>query len=204
MIAIVDSGVSNVRSVANMLRKGGVQAEVTTDPDRIAAAEKLILPGVGAFNAGMRALNERGLREILDRKVLQQRTPVLGICLGMQIMGRSSEEGGEPGLGWIDADVVKFRFPSGEPPLKVPHMGWNVVEPQQASALLDGLGTDARFYFVHSYHLRCRRPEDVLGTTTYGYPFAASVGRDNVFGVQFHPEKSHRYGMALLQRFAAL
>lgn len=204
MIAIVDSGVSNVRSVANMLRKAGVQAEVTVDPAQIAEAEKLILPGVGAFDAGMRAIRELGLRDILDRKVLEQKTPVLGICLGMQLMATRSEEGSEPGLGWIDADCVRFKFENGTAPLKVPHMGWNTLQPARDSALFDGMDADSRFYFVHSFHLACRRDEDVLARTTYGYPFAASAGHDNVFGVQFHPEKSHRFGMALLQRFAAL
>jgi glutamine amidotransferase len=204
MITIVDSGVSNVRSVANMLRKAGVPAEITTDPAVVAQATKLILPGVGAFDAGMRALREHGLREVLERKVLAEKTPVLGICLGMQLLAGDSEEGQEPGLGWIDGRVVRFRFPSGTPPRKVPHMGWNVIEPRRPSPLFDGLDADARFYFVHSFHVECRRPEDVLATTSYGLPIVASVARDNVFGVQFHPEKSHRYGMALLRGFAAL
>lgn len=204
MIVIVDSGVSNVRSVANMLRKAGVPAVVTTDPSRIADAVKLILPGVGAFDAGMRAIRELGLRDVLDCKVMAEGTPVLGICLGMQLMATRSEEGAEPGLGWIDADCVRFRFPAGTEARKVPHMGWNVLDLATPSPLFAGLTGEARYYFVHSFHLACRRDEDVLARATYGYPFAASVGHGNVYGVQFHPEKSHRFGMALLQRFAAL
>ena len=204
MIAIVDSGVSNIRSVANMMAKAGVPTEITTEPRRISVATKLILPGVGAFDAGMRALRENGLREVLDEKVLGEGIPVLGICLGMQLLAKGSAEGDEPGLGWVDAEVVRFAFPPDARQLKVPHMGWNVVTPTCPSPLFDGLDADARFYFVHSFHLRCCQEQDVLATATYGYPFAAAVGRGNVYGVQFHPEKSHRFGMALLQRFAKL
>lgn len=200
MIAIIDSGVSNCRSVANMLRKAGVEAEVTAEPARVRGASKIILPGVGAFDAGMRALRARGLDEELRRKVQVERVPTLGICLGMQLFAHESEEGTERGLGWLEAEVVRFLFPH-EPERKVPHMGWNVVVASRPSVLVQG---QDRFYFVHSYHLRCRRQEDVLGITTYGYSFASVVGRDNIFGVQFHPEKSHRYGLALLERFARL
>jgi glutamine amidotransferase len=203
MIAIVDSGVANVFSVANMLKKAGVDATVTTEAAVIERASKLILPGVGAFDAGMRALHGHGLRDILDRKVMDEKTPVLGICLGMQLFAGGSEEGSEPGLGWIEGRVVRFQFPEGVAAQKVPHMGWNVIE-AKPSPLFDEREPDARFYFTHSFHLACGRPEDVLATTTYGIPIVAAVGRDNVYGVQFHPEKSHRFGMTLLQRFAAL
>jgi imidazole glycerol-phosphate synthase subunit HisH len=205
MIVIVDSGVSNVRSVANMLRRGGiVGVEVSRDPARIAAADRIILPGVGAFDAGMRALRELGLRTVLDRRVMEDGIPVLGICLGMQLLAERSEEGVEPGLGWIQGDNVKFSFPDTGSSPKVPHMGWNVLRSERPSPLFDHLDDEARFYFVHSYHLRCRRAEDILATATYGEPFVAAVRRGNVYGVQFHPEKSHRFGMALLQRFASL
>ena len=204
MIAIVDSGVSNIRSVANMMAKAGIPTEITTEPKRISVATKLILPGVGAFDAGMRALRRNGLREVLDERVLENAIPVLGICLGMQLLARGSGEGDEPGLGWVDAEVVRFAFPPDAPQLKVPHMGWNVVTPTHPSPLFDDLEADARFYFVHSFHLRCCQEKDVLATATYGYRFTAAVGRANVYGVQFHPEKSHRFGMALLQRFAKL
>ena len=204
MIAIIDSGVSNFRSVANMLRKAGVEAEVTRDPSRVSESQKIILPGIGAFDAGMAALREYGLRDVLERKVANEGTPILGICLGMQLLGLGSEEGSEAGLGWIEADCVRFNFPDGVPHHKVPHMGWTLVHPVRPSPLFDDMDADARFYFVHSYHVRPRRTEDVLATATYGYPFAASVARGNVYGVQFHPEKSHRFGMALLRNFARL
>lgn len=205
MIAIIDSGISNVRSVANMLKKGGVaDVEVTRDTARITLAHKIILPGVGAFDAGMRALRDLDLHDILTQRVTQQGIPVLGICLGMQLMGTDSEEGTEPGLGWIDGTSARFRFAPDRSGRKIPHMGWNVAIPARTSSLFEGMDPDARFYFVHSYHLQCHDPVDVLATSTYGYPFTAAVQRGNVYGVQFHPEKSHRFGMALLQRFAAL
>ena len=204
MIVVVDLGVSNFRSVANMLRKAGAPVEVTRDPSRIAESKKVILPGIGAFDAGMQALRESGLREVLERKVIQEGTPVLGICLGMQLFGLRSEEGTEPGLGWIEADCVRFRFPESTSTCKVPHMGWSSVLPERASALFDGTGLDARFYFVHSYHVRCHRAQDVLATAVYGHSFVASMSRDNIYGVQFHPEKSHRFGMSLLSNFARL
>ncbi len=202
MIAIVDSGVSNVRSVANMLRKAGAAAEITADPAVVAAADKVILPGIGAFDAGMRALRAGGLIDTLHA-TRARGTPVLGVCLGMQLMAAGSEEGSEPGLGWFDAEVVRFRFEDGDR-RKVPHMGWNELRVARPSPLLDGVDSGARFYFVHSYYVRCRRPADVLATAHYGVDFAACVEQDNVYGVQFHPEKSHRFGLWLFSRFAAL
>jgi glutamine amidotransferase len=198
VIAVVDYGMGNLSSIANMLKRVGCPALVTSDPAEIAAAERLILPGVGAFDTGMGRLRETGLLEVLERRVRKDRVPTLGICLGMQLLARSSEEGGLPGLGWLDATVVRFR---GEG-LKVPHMGWNTVRAVKPGGLLEGLGDPPRFYFVHAYRLRLDRPEDLLGETVHGGPFPSVVGNGNLLGVQFHPEKSHRFGMGLLRNFA--
>ena len=203
MIAIVDYGMGNLGSIANMLRKIGSAGEITADPERIAAAEKLILPGVGHFGAGMRALEERGLIPVLNRKALEERVPVLGICLGMQLLTRHSEEGDTAGLGWIDADTVRFRFTGEQARMRVPHMGWNTVETVQESPLFpEGVDEETRFYFVHSYYVRCHDAEAVLANSRYGHPFVSAVQKGNVMGAQFHPEKSHRYGMSLLKGFA--
>lgn len=202
MIAIVDYDVGNVGSIANMLRKAGAEAIITADPEALEGADKIVLAGVGSFDAGMRKLRERGFDELLNRRVRDGGIPLLGICLGMQLFARRSEEGSEPGLGWLDAEAVRFRLPP-QGRLKVPHMGWNSLEAGPEAMADLGLPPDARFYFVHSYHLVCRDDQDVLARTTYGYPFASAVRRRNLLGVQFHPEKSHRFGLALMARFAA-
>lgn len=201
MIAIVDYGMGNLGSVRNMLRKLAIPATLSADPAVLETAERLILPGVGSFDAGMRNLTERGLIPVLQRQVVQRGVPILGLCLGMQLMCRESEEGAGAGLGWIDARVVRFRPP--RPELKVPHMGWNTVAPCRPHPLFTGLEA-SRFYFVHSFHVQCADAADPLGNTEYGYPFASAVARGNILGVQFHPEKSHRFGMALMRNFASL
>ena len=201
-ITIVDSGVNNVGSIQNMLKKVGARSVVATTREEVLRADKLILPGIGAFDAGMSALARAGLIDALNEKALEQKTPVLGLCLGMQLMTRGSEEGSLPGLGWLNADTVKFDAGSG---LKVPHMGWNLVAPAKASPIVSGYPSNARFYFVHSYYVRCADPADPLLTTSYGpVSFDAGFQHDNLFGVQFHPEKSHRFGMWLLKNFAEL
>jgi glutamine amidotransferase len=200
MITIVDYGLGNLGSIRNMLKKIGVEAEITSAPERIAAARKLILPGVGAFDAGMENLHGSGLIPLLDERVRSARVPVLGICLGMQLMTRGSSEGTRPGLGWIDAESVRFQ--AADAAFKIPHMGWNVVRPARTGALTDTLPEESRFYFVHSYYVRCDAPEDVLLTTPYGGSFHSGFHRDNVWGVQFHPEKSHKFGIHLLRNFA--
>lgn len=204
MIVIVDYRMGNVASIRNMLKKIGVATTISSEPAVIAQADKLILPGVGSFDHGMRSIRELGLLDLLHEKVLDQRTPVLGICLGMQLMTRRSEEGTMLGLGWLEADTIRFQFNDALPRLRVPHMGWNVTTTQVAGGLFDGLEAAARFYFVHSYHVVCDYPEDALTTTPYGFDFVSSFQRDHIFGTQFHPEKSHRYGMRLLQNFANL
>ena len=200
-IVIVDYGMGNLGSVLNMLKRIGAPAIVSGERRDVEHARKLILPGVGAFGEAMERINASGLREDLDRKAKEGRTPILGICLGMQLLTRGSEEGGAPGLGWIAGEAR--RFPPGGP-LKVPHMGWNGVRPTRASALLEGLEVDARFYFVHSYFVAVDRPEDTLLKTTYGQEFDSAVQSGNIYGAQFHPEKSHRFGKRFLSNFAAL
>jgi glutamine amidotransferase len=203
MIAIVDCGIGNVGSVANMFRKIGVPAVVSGNPRVVAGAEKLVLPGVGAFDHGMTRLHASGLIPILERRVRHDATPILGICLGLQLLTRGSEEGSCPGLAWLPASTVRFRFGEEEQShLRVPHMGWNTVYATRADGW-PSLAGQPRFYFVHSYHLECDFPDDVLATARYGYEFAVAVRRENLAGVQFHPEKSHRFGMAVLRDFTS-
>lgn len=205
---VVDYGMGNLGSVMNMFRRIGVNALRSGKPDDVAKATKLVLPGVGAFDRGMEQIRGLGLESVLYDKVVGERTPVLGICLGMQLMAKSSEEGQAAGLGWIDAKVVRFTFASqpGERAPKVPHMGWNYVRPAggRQHPLISHMGSDARFYFVHSYYFVCERPEDALLSSRYGgTPFTAAVARGNIVGAQFHPEKSHRFGEVFYKQFAA-
>lgn len=203
MISVIDYGVSNLGSMLNMLRKVGAQAILVSTPEEVERAEKIILPGVGAFDNGIAALRDRGLSEPLRMKVLQDKVPLLGVCLGMQMLGRGSEEGGMEGLGLIDAEVCRFRL-SPDCGLKVPHMGWSTLAPRRDSALLQTFDSNSRFYFCHSYRMFCNDPNDVLAYATHGGEFVAMVQHENVYGVQFHPEKSHRFGMALLNNFAEM
>ena len=201
MIVIIDYGLGNLASIGNMLKKIGVEATISSDKDAIARADKLVLPGVGAFDVGMRNLIDRDLITILHEQVLEERTPILGICLGLQLFGTESAEGTRPGLGWIDARSIPFHSPPAGPS-RVPHMGWNNLHPRTTSPLLGNLPEDSRFYFVHSYHLECHDPADVIAVTEYGYEFPSVVARENVLGTQFHPEKSHRFGASLMENFA--
>ena len=201
MIVVIDYGLGNPASARNMLRKAGVDAVVTADPTAIAGASRLVLPGVGAFDHGMQNLEDRGLIPVLNDAVLARKVPVLGICLGMQLMSRGSEEGVKPGLGWLAASTVRFDFPVGSG-LRVPHMGWNTVRSRGSSFLSRSLAADDRFYFVHSYHVRCDELDDVSLVADYGGEVVAGVVRGNVAGTQFHPEKSHKFGLALLKAFA--
>ncbi len=201
MIVIIDYGMGNVGSIQNMLAWIGVDACVSADPEVLSRADKLILPGVGAFDNGMRRLKEAGFVTLLNELVIDQQKPLLGICLGMQLLGTGSEEGLLPGLGWLDAASHRFRFETSLLTLKVPHMGWNSVEAVAQSPLFAAIDAP-RFYFVHSYHLVCGCKADVLAQASYGFPFVAAVQRENIFGVQFHPEKSHKFGMSLLRNFA--
>lgn len=202
MIAILDYGIGNVGSILNMLKHIDVEAIITHDSDAIEAADKVILPGVGSFDSGMKKLADSNLVDVIRKHVLQKNKHLLGICLGMQMLGRRSEEGVLPGLGLIPFDCIRFRLDS--PTLKIPHMGWDVVKTEQSDPVVDNLIGLQRFYFVHSYHAVCDNPEDVLFSCDYGYEFPAAVKHGNVYGFQFHPEKSHKFGMALLKNFASL
>lgn len=200
MIAIIDYDVGNITAVANMLQRLGVRSVMTSDPDVVAEADRLVLPGNGSFDACMRNLRSTGLLPLLERRVLAEGTPLLGICIGAQMLGLRSEEGGEPGLGWLNMTVHRFPEAAGFP---VPHMGWcEVVRVQCDHPLTSGLDDDARFYFVHSYFMLPADPADALLKANYGQEFVAAVARGNVIGVQFHPEKSHRFGKQLLAAFA--
>ena len=201
MIGILNYGIGNIGSIKNMLSKIGEKNVILIDDaDDFKKADKLILPGVGAFDKGMHLLNESGLRDTLDFQVLDEHKPILGICLGMQMLGKQSEEGTEPGLGYIDFECRKFEFSNNE--LKVPHMGWDYVVPEKDSPLIHNLGEKTRFYFVHSYYAVCDNEEDMLLSCDYGLKFTASVQHNNVYGTQFHPEKSHVFGMKLFENFA--
>ncbi len=200
MIAIIDYDIGNLGAIANMFGRLGVESAITRDPDLVAKAERIILPGNGAFDACMNGLNGTGLVPLLDERVRGAGVPLLGICVGAQMLGRGSEEGQMPGLGWLDFDVRRFPALEG---LKIPHMGWNEVRiEQQQHPLTRGMTADSRYYFVHSYYIETDRPDDRLLTAHYGVDFAAAVASKNISGVQFHPEKSHRFGKALLGNFA--
>lgn len=203
MIKIVDYGMGNVGSIRNMLKKIGAPCEVVADPSDLASASKLILPGVGAFDSGMRRLEESGFIPALTELVQGKKTPILGICLGMQLMTQSSEEGTLPGLGWVSGRSLHFSKLTGVEGLKIPHMGWNQVQHHKNSRMqLDHDDEDERYYFVHSYFVDLENRHDALMTTDYGSAFVSAFEIDNVFGVQFHPEKSHRFGLSLLKKFA--
>lgn len=202
MIAVVDYGVGNLGSIINMLKKVGVKAVASSEPDMLQQAEKLILPGIGAFDAGMNKLNERGLVPLLNYLALEKKVPFLGLCLGLQLMTKKSEEGLAQGLGWFDAETVRFKFGAEQTHLKVPHMGWNMIDVCRPHPLFTDLEALSRFYFVHSYHVQSHDPEAVLAETDYGFRFHSILGKGNLLGAQFHPEKSHKYGMRLLRNFA--
>lgn len=201
MITIIDYGMGNIGSIANMFRKVGVTTQVAKTPNDLEQATAIVLPGVGAFDHGINNLATTGMRDPLDQRVLVDKIPVLGICLGMQLMTAGSQEGVLPGLGWIQGTCQRFQFPENIN-LKIPHMGWNTAQPKKPSTLFDSQAAPSRFYFVHSFRLVETAAEDILTTTVYGDPFVSGFQRDNITGFQFHPEKSHRYGIALLKNFA--
>ncbi len=201
MITIIDYGMGNVGSIQNMLKYLGFSSIITNDPDMIRKAEKIILPGVGAFDTAMERINSSGLRDLLDQKALYDKVPILGICLGMQLLTESSEEGSSSGLGWVAAKTLRFP-PSND--LKVPHMGWNTVKVNNINLLTDELGEDTRFYFVHSYYVKVENERHSILKTHYGFDFDSAIQKENIYGVQFHPEKSHRFGKLLFTNFARI
>lgn len=203
-IVIVDYGMGNLGSIQNMLRHVGADSIVSSVASDIQSAGKLILSGVGAFDSAMKKIHDMGLLSVLHEQVLENKVPMLGICLGMQLLTAQSEEGELSGLGWIEGKTVKFRFDNELQKLKIPHMGWNLVHPIRESKLLRNMPEKPRFYFVHSYHVVCKNEEDLLCITHYGYDFGSAIEKDNIYGTQFHPEKSHKFGMQLVRNFAEL
>ncbi len=203
MITIVNYGVGNLASIKNMLKKAGFEAVLATEKSEIEMASKIILPGIGAFDHCMSEFNKSGLRETVTKRVFENKIPLLGICVGLQMLMENSEEGVEPGLGWIKGKTIKFKKEVlGD--LKIPHMGWTDVQIIKDTALTQELGERPRFYFVHSYYVQPEEQSDTMLTATYGYDFTAAVNHDNIFGAQFHPEKSHKYGMKILENFGRL
>lgn len=199
-VAIINYGLGNLGSVRNMLKKVGCNNVVIANKEEeLIDADKLILPGVGAFDQGMKSLTDSGLIPVLNKMVLEEKKPVLGICLGAQLMCKSSEEGNLSGLGWFNAEVKKFSFEDKK--LKIPHMGWNEVHPKKSHLIIDNLERPSRFYFVHSYYIQANDPSDVLLTCNYGNSFCAALQNENKVGMQFHPEKSHKYGMQVFSNF---
>ncbi|WP_202882174.1 imidazole glycerol phosphate synthase subunit HisH [Candidatus Manganitrophus noduliformans] len=199
-IVIVDYGMGNVGSIQNMLKHLGVESVISSQISEIQSADKLILSGVGAFDTAVKNIHERNLLPALNHRVLKEKKPVLGICLGMQLLTQRSEEGKLAGLGWIEGETIRFKL-DGSQKLKVPHMGWNPVAVQKESPLFQEMPAEPRFYFVHSYHVVCKK-EDALCTTHHGYDFVSAVEKENIYGTQFHPEKSHKFGLQLLKNFA--
>jgi glutamine amidotransferase len=203
MIRIVDYGLGNIRAFMAAYKKLGIPIQTASTPAELVRSTKVILPGVGSFDDAMAKLEGSGLRETLTRLALEEKVPMLGVCVGMQMLAQRSEEGSMCGLGWIDAEVRKFSSMAGGRPRSVPHMGWNEVRVVQPNKLFDGL-EDARFYFLHSYYFECYQSANVLAVTDYSGDFVSGVRCGDIYGVQFHPEKSHQWGYRLLENFAKL
>ncbi len=204
MIAIVQYGSGNVQAIANIYNRLGVPVAFAQTPEQLRVADRIILPGVGAFDWAMQRLNSSGIRDALEKAVLYEAKPVLGICVGMQMLANRSDEGSLPGLSWIQGEVRRFDVSGFSGRTHLPHMGWNDVQPLDGAGLFRDLATQARFYFLHSYYFEPASREHVLARTEYNQVFAASVGASNVYGVQFHPEKSHQWGISLLKNFAEI
>lgn len=204
MIAIIDYGLGNVKAFAHVYKNLNIPATIAKESKDLKNAAKIILPGVGAFDHAMERLNKSGMHELLDELVLRKNVPVLGICVGMQMLANNSEEGKLSGLRWIDGEVKKFVPASTNDTFFIPHMGWNNIISLKENDLMKGLDSNSRFYFLHSYYFSCNNTDDIVAVTDYGNRFACVVNRGNIFGVQFHPEKSHQWGVQLLKNFAEL
>jgi glutamine amidotransferase len=204
MISIFDYGVGNIQAIANIYKRLNIPVRIARTAEELASAERVILPGVGAFDWAMMRLNKSGMRDALNELVLSKRKPVLGICVGMQMMAKGSEEGSLEGLGWIDAEVKRFDRAGQSYGVQLPHMGWNDVEPCSQDGLFQGMDATSRFYFLHSYYFAPKDASMIHAITDYSKPFASSVRVGNMYGVQFHPEKSHQWGIQLLKNFAVM
>ena len=203
MIVIIDYGVGNLRSILSKFERLKIEAIISSDADEIRRADKLVFPGIGHFEAGMANLDDSGLVPVLEDMAMQRKTPLLGICLGMQLLTRGSEESPRPGLGWVAGEVKRFDFPpSSDKLLRVPHMGWNQAKFSPSSSLITDIAPDARFYFAHSYYVVAADPEYIVGMTWYGHDFVSIIHQDNIWATQFHPEKSHQAGLQIIRNFA--
>lgn len=204
MITIIDYGLGNIRAFVNVYNRLNIETKIAHTAKDLQGATKIILPGVGAFDQAMTLLKASGMRDTLQQLVLEDKVPVVGICVGMQILAKSSEEGILPGLGWIDGVVKKFDLTTIPYKTRLPHMGWNTICPQNDSDLLKGFSDDSRFYFLHSYYFECNNQDDIISTSEYGIKFTSAVNHENIYGIQFHPEKSHSNGVDLLNNYANL
>jgi glutamine amidotransferase len=204
MITLIDYGVGNIFAFQNVYKRLDIPTKIAKTQEDLLDAKKLILPGVGSFDYAIKQLNASGMREKLDELVLEKRVPVIGICVGMQMMGNRSDEGKLDGLKWIDSEILKFDESLIQQRTKLPHMGWNDVAPVNNHPLFIGLEKKATFYFLHSFYFKCNNPADSIAFSDYGLSFSSAVNKDNIYGIQFHPEKSHQYGEKLLHNFAKL
>ncbi len=203
MIVIIDYGVGNLRSILSKFERLEIEAIISSDADEIRRADKLVFPGIGHFDAGMANLDDSGLVPVLEDMAMQRKTPLLGICLGMQLLTRGSEESSRPGLGWVAGEVKRFDFPpSSDKLFRVPHMGWNQAKFTHPSPLITDIAPETRFYFAHSYYVVADDPEYIVGMTWYGHDFVSIIQQDNIWATQFHPEKSHQAGLQIIRNFA--
>jgi len=205
MITIVDYGLGNLGSIQNMFKHIGVKARIESDVDKIKSASKILLPGIGSFDTAMEKINKKGLKEVLHEKAIKEQIPVLGICLGMQLLTSSSEEGHLSGLGWIPGKTLTYKNQINKK-IKIPHMGWNLVSKSSESELTQGFEDfeEVRFYFVHSYFVKVADEKNSILKTSYGVEFDSAIQKDNIYGAQFHPEKSHKFGMKIFKNFASI